>query len=80
VGTLESTEPIISVAAVVAFGIIIGFESYLWNIVLLILIDRIVLSPVAAYVYSKTLRRLPRILVKSGIAVLNIRRLTIVFP
>jgi len=78
VGTVEFTEPIISAAAVVTFGLIIGFESFLWNIVLPMLIGGIILSPVAAYVCSKTPRRLLGILVGLWVAVLNIRTLILV--
>ena len=75
VGTVEFTEPIISVATVVTFGLIIGFESFLWNIVLPILIGGLILSPVAAYVCSRTPRRLLGILVGLWVATLNIRTL-----
>lgn len=78
VGTVEFTEPIISVAAVVTFGLIIGFETFLWNIVLPMLIGGIILSPVAAYLCSKTPRRLLGILVGLWVAVLNIRTLILV--
>jgi len=78
VGTVEFTEPIISVATFVTFGLIIGFESFLWNIVLPILIGGIILSPIAAYLCSKTPRRLLGILVGLWVAVLNIRTLIMV--
>lgn len=75
VGTVEFTEPIVSVATVVTFGLIIGFESFLWNIVLPVLIGGIILTPIAAYVCAKTPRRLLGILVGLWVAVLNIRTL-----
>ncbi len=75
VGTVEFTEPIISIAAFVTFGLIIGFESFLWNIVVPIIIGGIILTPIAAYVCSKTPRRLLGILVGLWVAVLNIRTL-----
>jgi len=78
VGTVEFTEPIISVATFVTFGLIIGFESFLWNIVLPIMIGGIILTPIAAYVCSKTPRRLLGILVGLWVAALNIRTLIIV--
>ena len=78
VGTVEFTEPIISVATFVTFGLIIGFESFLWNIVLPITIGGIILSPIAAYVCSKTPRRLLGILVGLWVAALNIRTLIMV--
>ena len=78
VGTVEFTEPIISVATFVTFGLIIGFENFLWNIVLPMVIGGIILTPIAAYVCSKTPRRLLGILVGLWVAALNIRTLIIV--
>ncbi len=75
VGTVEFTEPIISVATFVTFGLIIGFESFLWNIVLPIVIGGIILTPIAAYITSKTPRRLLGILVGLWVAALNVRTL-----
>lgn len=75
VGTVEFTEPIISVAAFMTFGLIIGFESFLWNIVLPIVLGGIILTPIAAYVTSKTPRRLLGILVGLWVAALNLRTL-----
>ncbi len=79
VGTVEFTEPMISVATFVTFGLIIGFESFLWNIVLPMVIGGIVLTPIAAYVTSKTPRRLLGILVGLWVAALNIRTLIMLF-
>jgi len=79
VGTVEFTEPVISFATFITFGLIIGFESFLWNIVLPILIGGIILTPVAAYLTSKTPRRLLGILVGLWVAVLNIRTLIMMF-
>jgi uncharacterized membrane protein YfcA len=78
VGTVEFTEPIVSVATFITFGLIIGFESFLWNIVLPVLIGGIILTPIAAYLCSKTPRRLLGILVGLWVAVLNIRTLIMV--
>ncbi len=75
VGTVEFTEPIISFATFLTFGVTIGFESFMWDIVLPMIIGGIILSPVAAYVCSKTPRRLLGILVGLWIIVLNLRTL-----
>ena len=32
IGTVEFTEPFVSLAAVLTFGFTLGFESFLWNI------------------------------------------------
>jgi len=78
VGTVEFTEPFISIATFITFGLIIGFESFLWNIVLPIIIGGIILTPIAAYVCSKTPRRILGILVGLWVAALNIRTLIMV--
>lgn len=75
VGTVGSTEPIISIATVVTFGLIIGFESFLWNVLVPVLIGGIVLTPIAAYVCAKTPRRLLGILVGLWVTILNVRTL-----
>ena len=79
VGTVEVSEPIISVAAFVTFGILIGFESFLWSLVIPILIGGIILTPVAAYVTARMPRRWLGILVGLWIAALNIRTLFMTF-
>lgn len=80
VGTVEFTEPIISFATFITFSLIIGFESFLWNIVLPMLIGGIILTPVAAYICSKTPRRLLGILIGLWIIALNIQTLIMVIP
>lgn len=59
IGTVEATEPFISFTATIIFGILIGFETFLWNIVIPILIGGIILTPIAArittYIPKKTL-------------------------
>lgn len=78
VGTVEFTEPVVSFAAFITFGLIIGFKSFMWNIVVPMLIGGIILTPIAAYVCSKTPRRLLGILVGSWVAALNLRTLIMV--
>ena len=75
VGTVESTEPIIFAATVETFDLIIGFESFLWNMFLPMIIGGITLTPIAAYSCSKTPRRVLGALVGLWIAILNIRTL-----
>lgn len=75
VGTVEFTEPIISIAAVITFGLIIGFENFLWSIVLPILIGGIILTPVAAYLCKKIPYKLLGILVGLWVTFLNVRTL-----
>ena len=75
VGTVEFTEPIISIAAVITFGLIIGFENFLWPIVIPILIGGLILTPVAAYFCKKIPYKILGILVGLWITILNVRTL-----
>lgn len=79
IGTVEFSEPVISTATFLTFGFMIGFESFLWNIVLPVVIGGIILTPIAAYCCSKVPRRLLGILVGLWVAALNIRTLIMVF-
>ena len=55
VGTVEFTEPIVSFFTVITFGIILGFESFMWSIVVPMLIGGVILSPVAAWITKRRL-------------------------
>ncbi len=75
VGTVEFTEPIVSFFTFITFGIILGFKSFIWSIVVPMLIGGLILSPVAAWITKKTPRRWLGILVGLWVAVLNARTL-----
>ena len=53
VGTIEFTEPFISLAAVLTFGFTLGFDSFLWDMAVPMIIGGILLTPVAAWVTNK---------------------------
>ena len=53
VGTVEFTEPLISATGVLTFGFLIGFETFLWSIVLPMIIGGIILTPFAAWMVKK---------------------------
>lgn len=57
VGTVEFTEPLISLAGVLTFGFLIGFETFLWSLVLPMVIGGMILTPFAAWLVKKTPRR-----------------------
>lgn len=78
VGTVEFTEPVISAAAVIAFGLTIGFENFLWNIVVPIVVGGVILTPIAAYVCRKVPKRLLGTLVGLWVMALSIRTLLLV--
>jgi len=75
VGTVEITEPLISLSAVLTFGFLIGFETFLWNIVVPMIIGGIILTPFAALLVKRTPRRALGILIGLWLAILNIHGL-----
>lgn len=75
VGTVEATEPFISFTAMVVFGILIGFETFLWNIVIPILIGGIILTPFAAWTAKRIPRKALGILIGIWITFLSVRML-----
>lgn len=75
VGTVEFTEPIISITAVITFGLILGFETFLWPIVMPMIIGGIVLTPVAAYFCKKMPSKALGIMIGLWVTLLNARTL-----
>ena len=75
VGTVEITEPIISLTSVIAFGILLGFENFLWGLALPMIIGGILLTPVAAYVTKRIPKRWLGILIGAWLVILNTRTL-----
>lgn len=71
VGTVEITEPIISFVAMFTFGLLLGFESFLWSIVIPIMIGGFILTPIAAYVSKKIPKRALGILIGLWLVLLN---------
>ncbi len=53
VGTIEFTEPFVSLAAVITFGLTLGFEQFLWNMTIPMIIGGLILTPIAGWVTSK---------------------------
>jgi len=75
IGTVEATEPFISFTAMIVFGILIGFETFLWNIVIPILIGGIILTPIAAWTSKRVPRRALGILIGIWVTFLSARML-----
>jgi uncharacterized membrane protein YfcA len=73
IGTVEATEPFISFTATIVFGMLIGFETFMWNIVIPILIGGIVLTPIAAYITKLVPRKAIGILIGIWVMFLSIR-------
>ena len=72
VGTVEFTEPFISLAGVLMFGIMIGFDKFLWNIVVPMTIGGIILTPIASWLVKKLPRRALGILIGLWLVILNL--------
>ena len=75
VGTVELTEPIISFTAVIVFGLLFGFEAFLWQLVLPLIIGGFILTPLAAYITKKIPKQLFGILIGVWLTALNLRTL-----
>jgi len=72
VGTIEFTEPIISLVAVLTFGVTLGFEKFLWNFTLPMILGGIILTPIAGFLTSKMPRRLLGVLIGVWLVALNL--------
>lgn len=72
VGTIEFTEPFVSLAAVITFGVTIGFESFMWNMTIPMIIGGLILTPIAGWVTSKLPKRWLGILIGIWLIGLNI--------
>lgn len=72
VGTIEFTEPLISLAAVLTFGFTLGFEQFMWNMTLPMIIGGFILTPVASVLTTKMPRRLLGILIGLWLVALNL--------
>ncbi len=79
IGTVEVTEPIISFVAVMAFGLLLGFESFLWVIVIPIMLGGFILTPLAAWTSKKVPKRILGVLIGVWLIVLNLRTLILSF-
>ncbi|MBS7633553.1 sulfite exporter TauE/SafE family protein [Candidatus Bathyarchaeota archaeon] len=75
VGIVEITEPIISLTSVIAFGFLLGFESFLWATALPMILGGIILTSVAAILSKKIPKRWLGILIGVWLIILNARTL-----
>lgn len=72
VGVIEFTEPMISIAAVLTFGFILGFESFMWDVTVPMIIGGVILTPFASYLTSKMPKKLLGILIGLWLVLLNV--------
>lgn len=73
IGTVEATEPIISFTAMIVFAFTIGLESFLWPIVIPIMLGGFILTPIAAWTSKKVPKRILGILIGVWLIILNAR-------
>ena len=79
VGTVEFTEPLTSLAGVLTFGFLIGFETFLWSIVIPMVVGGIILTPFAAWLVKKTPRKALGIAIGSWLIALNLYALVVAY-
>jgi uncharacterized membrane protein YfcA len=72
VGIIEFTEPIISLTAVITFGFTLGFEKFMWNMTLPMILGGFILTPIASVLTSKMPRRLLGVLIGLWLVALNL--------
>jgi uncharacterized membrane protein YfcA len=72
VGTIEFTEPFVSLAAVITFGFTIGFEEFMWNLTMPMILGGLILSPVSGYLVTKIPRKWLGILIGVWLIALNL--------
>uniref|UniRef100_A0A6M3M1I6 Putative sulfite exporter TauE/SafE family protein n=1 Tax=viral metagenome TaxID=1070528 RepID=A0A6M3M1I6_9ZZZZ len=72
VGVIEFTEPIISLTAVLTFGLLLGFENFMWDMTLPMILGGVILTPVASYLTSKMPKKILGILIGLWLVVLNV--------
>lgn len=77
IGTTNTAEFAISIAASVGFLLGLGAEQIPWDAVLALLIGGVIAAPIAAWLVSKAPQRLLGILVGNLIIFLNVRQLVI---
>lgn len=72
VGTIEFTEPIISTVAVITFGFTLGFDKFMWDMVIPMIIGGLLLTPFAGFLTTKMPRRLLGTLIGLWLVLLNL--------
>lgn len=77
IGTTNTAEFAISIAASIGFLMGLGAEQIPWDAVIALLIGGVIAAPVAAWMVSKAPQRLLGILVGNFIIALNVRQLSI---
>ena len=79
VGTVEATEPIISITAIIFFAFSIGLKSFLWRIIIPITLGGILLTPIAAWLTKQVPKKILGIFIGLWLIILNGRLLITFF-
>jgi uncharacterized membrane protein YfcA len=77
IGTTNTAEVFVSVAASIGFLLGIGAENIPWNFVLALLVGGLVAAPLAAKLVSKAPQRVLGLLTGTLIVLLNVRQLAV---
>ena len=77
VGTVEFTEPLISLAGVLTFGALMGFGAFPWSVVLPMIVGGVVLTPFAAWLIKCTPRRALGVAIGLWLTTLNVYGLVV---
>jgi len=72
VGVIEFTEPVISLVAVLTFGFTIGFEKFMWDMTVPMIMGGLILTPIAGVLTTKMPRRLLGISIGAWLVLLNL--------
>jgi len=79
VGTVEFTEPLISLAGVLTFGFLMRFETFVWSTVMPMVVGGIILTPFAAWIVKKIRGKLLGIAIGSWLIALNLYALVVAY-
>ena len=72
VGVIEFTEPLISLTAVLTFGFVLGFENFMWNLAIPMIIGGVILTPIASRLTSVLPRKTLGLVIGVWLIVLNL--------
>ncbi|MDI6855885.1 MAG: sulfite exporter TauE/SafE family protein [Candidatus Thermoplasmatota archaeon] len=75
IGSVNLAEFFVTIAITLTFGLVIGFENFLWAITIPLIIGGVIAAPIAAYTCKRVSPRILGILVGAILIALNARTL-----
>jgi len=78
IGSVNFAEFFVTIVIVLTFGITLGFENFLWNIVIPLAIGCIIAAPVAAYTCKRVPQSVLGVLVGILLIITNLRTLIVI--